>query len=98
MGAYKRIKTNISETILNNRELILIGFIVMFAGLSIYLVNDNQKLLEQVDEVMGDYNEVSYQYDLLNNSYEELKKEYERIIDLANGIDRYHEAKKFEEE
>lgn len=47
---------------------------------------------------MGDYNEISYQYDLLNNSYEELKKEYERIIDLSNGIDRYHEAKKFEGE
>ena len=47
---------------------------------------------------MGDYNEISYQYDLLNNSYEELKKEYERIIDLANGIDRYQEAKKIEEE
>ena len=98
MGAYKRIKTNISETIFNIRKVILIGFIVIYAGLSIYLVNDNEKLLKQVDEVMVDYNEISYQYDLLNNSYEELKKEYERVIDLANGIDRYQEAKKFEGE
>ena len=81
MGAYKRIKTNISETILNirevilnNIELILIGFIVIFAGLSIYLVNDNEKLLKQVDYVMGKYNEVNYQADLINNAYEELKE------------------------
>lgn len=96
MGAYKRIKTNISETILNIREVILnirevilIGFIVIYAGLSIYLVNDNEKLLKQVDYVMGKYNEVNYQADLINNAYEELKEKYEYAIEVIRTSDKY---------
>lgn len=82
MGAYKRIKTNISETILNIRdvilnirEVILIGFIVIYAGLSIYLVNNNEKLLKQVD--------------LINNAYEELKEKYEYAIEVIRTSDKY---------
>ena len=89
MGAYKRIKTNISETISNNIELILIGSIVMFAGLSIYLVNDNEKLLKQVDYVIRKYNEVNYQADLINNAYEELKEKYEYAIEVIRTSDKY---------
>ena len=89
MGAYKRIKTNISETISNNIELILIGSIVMFAGLSIYLVNDNEKLLKQVDYVMEKYNEVNYQADLINNAYEELKEDYEYVVEIIRTSDKY---------
>ena len=89
MGAYKRIKTNISETILNNIELILIGFIVIYAGLSIYLVNDNEKLLKQVDYVIGKYKEVNYQADLINNAYEELKEKYEYAIEVIRTSDKY---------
>ena len=89
MGAYKKIKTNISETILNIREVILIGFIVIYAGLSIYLVNDNEKLLKQVDYVMGKYNEVNYQADLINNAYEELKEKYEYAIEVIRTSDKY---------
>ena len=97
MGAYKRIKTNISETILNIREVILIGFIVIYAGLSIYLVNDNQKLLEQVDETIGDYNEISYQYALFNNAYEELKEKYEYAIEVIRTSDKYDLSEGVEE-
>ena len=89
MGAYKRIKTNISETILNIREVILIGFIVIYAGLSIYLVNDNEKLLKQVDYIMGKYNEVNYQADLINNAYEELKEDYEYVVEIIRTSDKY---------
>lgn len=89
MGAYKRIKTNISETILNIREVILIGFIVIYAGFSIYLVNDNEKLLKQVDYVMGKYNEVNYQADLINNAYEELKEDYEYVVEIIRTSDKY---------
>ena len=89
MGAYKRIKTNISETILNIREVILIGFIVIYAGLSIYLVNDNEKLLKQVDYVMEKYNELNYQADLINNAYEELKEKYEYAIKVIRTSDKY---------
>ena len=105
MGRYKKIVTNIAEDkrVIIEKKIDIVDIILMvlvMVSLLIILVlrSDNQKLLEQVNEVMGDYNEISYQYDLLNNSYEELKKEYERVIDLANGIDRYHEAKKFEGE
>ena len=96
MGAYKRIKTNISETILNIREVILnirevilIGFIVIYAGLSIYLVNDNEKLLKQVDYVMEKYNEVNYQADLINNAYKELKEDYEYVVEIIRTSDKY---------
>lgn len=97
MGMYKEIKTNISETILNIREVIFIGFIVIFAGLSIYLVNENDKLLKQVDEAMGKYNEVSYQADLINNAYEELKKKYEYAIEVIRTSDRYQMPEGWEE-
>ena len=89
MGAYKRIKTNISETILNIREVILIGFIVIYALLSVYLVNENNKLLIQVDEAMSKFNEVSYQADLINNAYEELKEKYEYAIEVIRTSDKY---------
>ena len=89
MGMYKEIKTNISETIFNIREVILIGFIVIYAGLSIYLVNENDKLLKQVDEAMGKYNEVNYQADLINNAYEELKEKYEYAIEVIRISDKY---------
>lgn len=89
MGAYKRIKTNISETILNAREILLIGFIVIFASLSVYLVNDNEKLLVQVDESMAKYNDINYQYNLLNNAYEDLIEEYEYVVEVIRTSDKY---------
>lgn len=105
MGRYKKIVTNIAEDkrVITEKKIDIVDIILMvlvMVSLLIILVlrSDNQNLLEQVDEVMGDYNEISYQYDLLNNSYEELKKEYERVIDLMNGTDRYQEAKELQEE
>lgn len=105
MGRYKKIVTNIAEDkrVITEKKIDIVDIILMVLVMVSLLIIltlriDNQNLLEQVDEVMGDYNEISYQYDLLNNSYEEFKKEYERIIDLTNGIDRYQEAKKFEGE
>lgn len=97
MGVYKRIKTNISETILNIREVILIGTIVIYAGLSIYLVNDNEKLLKQVDYVMEKYNEVNYQADLINNAYEELKEDYEYVVEIIRTSDKYEMPEGVEE-
>lgn len=86
MGMYKEIKTNISETILNAREILLIGFIVIFASLSIYLVNDNQKLFEQrifqdkvIDELLNKLNQdINYFSDEENS---EFIKIYENIKD-----------------
>lgn len=89
MGIYKEIKTNISETILNAREILFIAFIVIFAGLSIYLVNDNEKLLIQADESIGKYNEVCYQLDLVNNAYEDLKEKYDYAIEIIRTSDKY---------
>lgn len=98
MGRYKKIITNISENKIDIVDIILMILLIVSLVALLVLRVDNQKLLEQVDEAMGDYNEISYQYDLLNNSYEEFKKEYQRVIDLMNGTDRYQEAKKLKEE
>lgn len=105
MGRYKKIVTNIAEDkrVIIEKKIDIVDIILMvlvMVSLLIILVlrSDNQKLLEQVNEVAGDYNEISYQYDLLTNSYQELKNDYERVIELMNGADRYQEAKKLKEE
>ena len=50
--------------------LITIGLI----GGYFIILNENLRLLIQIDEVQGDYNEISTDWDNLNNAYDELKK------------------------
>ena len=97
MGTYKKIKTNISETILSFREIILGLYAIIFAITSVYFINENDKLLKQVDEIDGKYNEVSYQADLINNAYEDLRKEYERLVDYIRTSDKYEMPEGMEE-
>ena len=96
MGRYKKIVTNIAEDkrVIIEKKIDIVDIILMvlvMVSLLIILVlrSDNQKLLEQVNEAMGDYNEISYQYDLLNNSYEELKEKYEYAIEVIRTSDKY---------
>lgn len=50
--------------------LITIGLI----GGYFIILNENLRLLIQIDEVQGDYNEISTDWDNLNNAYDELKQ------------------------
>lgn len=50
--------------------LITIGLI----GGYFIILNENLRLLMQIDEVQGDYNEISTDWDNLNNAYDELKQ------------------------
>lgn len=83
--------TSISEStkIIDIVDTILTIFVIIFALLSVYLVNENNKLLIQVDEAMGKYNEVSYQVEIINNAYDDLRKDYESLVDYIRTSSKY---------
>lgn len=56
------------------------------------LSKDNQKLLIQVDQTMGNYNKIKTEYEILNSKYEQTLSENERLIDLIRISDRYMEV------
>ena len=76
--------------------LITIGLI----GGYFIILNENLRLLIQIDEVQGDYNEISTDWDNLNNAYDELKKidqekdlYIEWLQDQIRLRDRFEEVK-----
>lgn len=104
MGRYKKIVTNIAEDkrVIIEKKIDIVDIILMvlvMVSLLIILVlrSDNQKLLEQVNEVMGKYNEVNYQADLINNAYEELKEDYEYVAEIIRTSDKYDLSEGVEE-
>lgn len=97
MGEYKNLKIELDENKLDVIDMMLIIFLIIALLFSLYLVNENDKLLKQVDEAMGKYNEVSYQADLINNAYEELKENYEYAIEVIRTSDRYQIPEGWEE-
>lgn len=89
MGEYKNLKIELDENKLDVIDMMLIIFLIIALLFSLYLVNENDKLLKQVDEAMGKYNEICYQADLINNAYEELKEKYEYAIEVIRTSDKY---------
>lgn len=104
MGMYKRIVTNVAEDKkfiteykMDIVDVILTILCVVFALFSVYLFNENEKLLKQVDYAMGKYNEACYQLDQVNNAYESLKEEYDYAIEIIRTSDKYDLPEEMEE-
>ncbi len=104
MGMWKLIATDIAEDKklttkykMDIVDVILTILCVVFALFSVYLFNENEKLLKQVDYAMGKYNEVCYQLDLVNNAYEDLKEKYDYAVEIIRTSDKYNLPEGMEE-
>lgn len=79
---------------------VIIGMLIMASWVLVILEifeiaqlsKDNQKLLIQVDQTMGNYNKIKTEYEILNSKYEQTLSENERLIDLIRISDRYMEV------
>lgn len=79
---------------------VIIGMLIMVSWVLVILEifeiaelsKDNQKLLIQVDQTMGNYNKIKTEYEILNSKYEQTLSENERLIDLIRISDRYMEV------
>lgn len=82
----------------NEKFILLLVIMVSWVLLSLELFinidlsKDNQKLLVQVDQAMGDYNKIKTDYEILNGKYKQTLSENERLIELIRVSDKFEEV------